>query len=238
MSVADPLGSLEHEARREDDARARPCWVSQKWFRFAILGALLALLASGVFLNGGSTGHGVTVAAESSSFTGQFLVATDELNDPRFIRTVVYMVHHDAGGAMGLVVNRPMGEASLEELLGGLGLDGKGVSGQILIHYGGPVEPGQGFVLHTADYKIEGTQLVKEGIAVTSQPEILRAIGTRSGPRRTLFALGYAGWASGQLEAEIKAGAWVVVPADEALLFDDNAEKKWERTMARRTINL
>jgi putative transcriptional regulator len=100
------------------------------------------------------------------------------------------------------------------------------------------VEPAQGFVLHTTDYAIEGTQVVKDGIAVTSQPEILRAIGTGTGPRKSLFALGYAGWSSGQLEGEIKAGAWVVVPADEALVFDEQYEKKWERAMARRTINL
>ncbi|MDE2179485.1 MAG: YqgE/AlgH family protein, partial [candidate division NC10 bacterium] len=113
-----------------------------------------------------------------------------------------------------------------------------GVSKQIRVHFGGPVEPGQGFVLHTADYTIEGTEVVADGIAVTARPEILRAIGTETGPRRSLFALGYAGWAPGQLEAEIKAGAWEIVPADEALVFDEHAETKWKRAMARRTIHL
>jgi putative transcriptional regulator len=182
--------------------------------------------------------RGAAVAAEPASLVGQFLVATDELKDPRFTRTVVYMVQHDAGGAMGLIVNRPMGEVSLADLLEGLGLDGKGVNGEILVHYGGPVEPGRGSVLHTAEYKIDGTQVVKDGIAVTSQPEILRAIATGTGPRKSLFVLGYAGWAPGQLEGEIKAGAWEIVPADEALVFDNNYEKKWERAMARRTIQL
>ena len=139
---------------------------------------------------------------------------------------------------MGLIVNRPVGEASVSELLKQAGLEGTGVKGKIRVHYGGPVEPGRGFVLHTADYKVEGTQVVKDGIAVTARPEILRAMGTGTGPRKSLFALGYAGWAPGQLEAEIKAGAWEIVPADEALVFDENAETKWERAMARRTIRL
>ena len=207
-------------------------------YRRGVLGALVLLIVAGV---GGASAVPGSVRGASeppAGLAGQFLVATDELTDPRFVRTVVYVIHHDAGGAMGLIVNRPMGEASLADLLGGLGLDGKGVNGEILIHYGGPVEPAQGFVLHTTDYKIEGTQIVKDGIAVTSQPEVLRAIGTGTGPRKSLFALGYAGWSPSQLEGEIKAGAWVVVPADEALVFDEQYEKKWERAMARRTINL
>lgn len=207
-------------------------------YRRGLLGALVLLITAGV--GGGSAvpGNAAGASGPPAGLTGQFLVATDELTDPRFVRTVVYVIRHDAGGAMGLIVNRPMGETSLADLLGRLGLDGKGVNGEILVHYGGPVEPAQGFILHTTDYKIEGTQIVKDGIAVTSQPEILRAIGTGTGPHKSLFALGYAGWSPGQLEGEIKAGAWVVVPADEALVFDEHYEKKWERAMARRTINL
>ena len=186
----------------------------------------------------GGAGKPVPVLAQSASLAGQFLVATDELRDPRFMRTVVYMVRHDASGAMGLIVNRPLGDAFLSDLLERLGLEGKGMAGEILVHYGGPVEPGRGFFLHTTDYKIESTQVIKDGIAITVQPEILRAIGAGTGPRRSLFAVGYAGWAAGQLEGEIKAGAWVAVPADEALVFDENYEKKWERAMARRMIQL
>lgn len=198
------------------------------------LGVVLALLILGM----AGAGEPVPVLAQSASLAGQFLVATDELRDPRFIRTVVYMIRHDASGAMGLIVNRPLGDAFLSDLLERLGLEGKGVAGEILVHYGGPVDPGRGFFLHTTDYKIESTQVIKDGIAITVQPEILRAIGAGTGPRRSLFAVGYAGWAAGQLEGEIKAGAWVAVPADEALVFDENYEKKWERAMARRTIQL
>ncbi len=202
------------------------------------LAALAGLLASGSGLPGVGAQTGMAGVARSASLAGLLLVARTELQDPRFSRTVVYMVHHDAGGAMGLIVNRPIGEASLSALLERLGGDGQGVTGEIRVHFGGPVEPARGFVLHTADYHIEGTQVVKDGIAVTARPEILRAIGTGTGPRKSLFALGYAGWASGQLEAELKAGDWEIVPADEALVFDETDEKKWERAMARRTIQL
>jgi len=216
----------------------RPVRVRSRLQYLASLTAIAGLMALGAGLTGTKASIGAAVAAEAAGLTGQFLVATDELQDPRFIRTVVYVVHHDAGGAMGLIVNRPIGDASLADLLERLGMEGKGINGEILVHFGGPVEPAQGFVLHTTDYATGGTQVVKDGIAVTSQPEILRAIGTGTGPRRSLFALGYAGWSPGQLEGEIKAGAWAVVPADEALVFDEHYEKKWERAMARRTINL
>jgi len=216
----------------------RPVRVRSRLQYLASLTAIAGLVALGAGLTGTKASIGAAVAAEAAGLTGQFLVATDELQDPRFIRTVVYVVHHDAGGAMGLIVNRPIGDASLADLLERLGMEGKGINGEILVHFGGPVEPAQGFVLHTTDYATGGTQVVKDGIAVTSQPEILRAIGTGTGPRRSLFALGYAGWSPGQLEGEIKAGAWAVVPADEALVFDEHYEKKWERAMARRTINL
>jgi putative transcriptional regulator len=205
----------------------------------AVMTAIAGLLTSG---SGLLPGAGVTIqmaaAAQSATLTGQLLVAGAELRDPRFVRSVVYIFHHDATGAMGLILNRPVAEASLSELLKQAGLEGTGVKGEIRVHFGGPVEPGQGFVLHTADYKIEGTKVVKDGIAVTTRPEILRAIGTGTGPRKSLFALGYAGWAPGQIEAEIKAGAWEIVPADEAIVFDENAETKWDRAMARRTIRL
>ncbi len=176
--------------------------------------------------------------ARSSTLAGQLLVAKPDLRDPRFVRSVVYIFEHDATGAMGLILNRPVREVSLAELLEQAGLDGTGVKGEIRLHFGGPVEPGKGFVLHTADYKTEGTKAVNNGIAVTTRIEILRAISTNTGPRKSLFMLGYAGWAANQLESEIQAGAWEIVPPDEELVFDEHAETKWDRAMAKRTIYL
>jgi putative transcriptional regulator len=204
----------------------------------ASLGTVALILAVASAVPGADGEKVAAVPPKADNLTGQLLVATAELRDPRFIRTVIYMVRHDAGGAMGLVVNRPMGDTPLAVLLEGLGMEGKGVHGEIRLHYGGPVDPRRGFVLHTTDYASENTRVVSDGIAITVESEILGAIGTGTGPRRALVALGYAGWAPGQVEAEIAAGAWVVVPADEALVFDDNHEKKWDRAMARRRIDL
>ncbi len=169
---------------------------------------------------------------------GQLLVATDEIRDPRFHHTVIYMVRHDATGAMGLVVNRPLAEAPLARLLELFGAGGQGVAGSVRVFYGGPVELSRAFVLHTADWTSPDTREVAGGIALTAHPAVLEAIGQGRGPRRSLFALGYAGWAPGQLEGEIERGAWISVPADEALVFDGDAEGKWQRAMARRKIDI
>ncbi|SRR6266571_1515530 len=169
---------------------------------------------------------------------GQLLVATDSLRDPRFVRTVIYMVRHDPSGALGLVVNRPLGTMPLARLLDSLGRSGEGVSGTIRLHYGGPVEPKRGFVLHTAEWAGEDSHVVQGGVALTTDPAIFEAIARGAGPRRLMVALGYAGWSPGQLEGEIEGGAWITVTADEALIFDEEASTKWDRAMARRKIVL
>ena len=173
-----------------------------------------------------------------SGLAGQLLVAAEEMGDPRFVQTVILMVRHDATGAIGLVVNRPIGEVPIAKLLEGVGLDGMGVRGDVRLHYGGPVERRQVLTIHTIDFAIEGTLRVPGGTAVTGNPEILRAIGRGKGPKRHLVVLGYAGWAPGQLEGEMKAGGWVAVPADAAIVFDDKYDTKWERAMARRRVNI
>jgi putative transcriptional regulator len=196
----------------------------------------MTVVAAGLLVQSGGTAsqNGSTPPAPAG-LAGQFLVAAEEMGDPRFVRSVIYMVRHEAtGGAMGLIVNRPMGEVPIAKLLQGIGLDAEGVTGEVRLHYGGPVEPQRGFTLHTDEFAIEETLKIAAGISLTTDPEVLRAIGQGRGPRRHLVALGYAGWAPGQLESEMKAGAWIAVPADAALLFDDKADTKWERAKARR----
>ena len=176
---------------------------------------------------------------QSAGLTGQLLVATPELEGPTFTRTVIYMVRHDArGGAMGLVVNRQLGEVPMAVLLRQSGLPGEGAKGSVRLHVGGPVEATRIFVLHTDDYAGPDTVRVGNGVAITSEPSILTSIIEGKGPRRARFTLGYAGWAPGQLEAEMKAGYWAVVPSDDAILFDDAYETKWDRAMAKRRISL
>jgi putative transcriptional regulator len=173
------------------------------------------------------------------SLAGRLLVATPELQDPNFRETVVYMIHHDENGAMGLVVNRVLGSGPLDDLLERLGIDAEVEADvEVEVHYGGPVEAGRGFMLHTPDYRSEDTTVVSGLAALTVTPEILRDIATGKGPRRSLFALGYAGWLPHQLEDELAVGAWVVVEADEMLLFDHQNDTKWQRAFDRRGIDL
>jgi putative transcriptional regulator len=200
--------------------------------------ATVILLVGLLVRPAGTASQNGATPPQSGGLAGQFLVAAEEMGDPRFVRTVILVIRHDATGAMGLVVNRPVGEVPMARLLEGIGLDATGVRGEVRLHYGGPVEPQQGLTLHSPEYTIDGTLRVIGDIAVTGNPEVLRAIGAGRGPKRYLIALGYAGWAPGQLEGEMKAGAWVAVPADAALTFDENYDTKWQRAMARRQVVL
>ena len=177
-------------------------------------------------------------APAAPSLAGQLLVASEEMQDSRFARTVVYVIRHDATGAEGFVVNRPIREIGLGELMEQMGLPGGGVPGMVRLHAGGPVEPFGVFALHTGEWSTPGTRQVPGGLAVTAQAEILRAIAEGRGPRRVLFLLGYTGWGPGQLEAEMKGGYWLRAPADEALVFGPDHESKWDRARTRQKIDL
>ncbi len=172
------------------------------------------------------------------TLAGQLLVAAPDLPDPRFARTVIYLVRHDRTGAQGFVVNRPLGEMPLKALMEQMGLSAAGVDGTVRIQAGGPVEGFGVFALHTGDWTGPGTVAVDGGFAVTAQPDILRALARAEGPRRVIFLLGYAGWGPGQLEAEILDGRWLRAPADEALVFGPEHAAKWERARARQRIDL
>lgn len=165
--------------------------------------------------------------------TGQLLVAMPQMRDPRFARSVIYMCAHNADGAMGLVVNRRVGSITFDDLLQQLGLGPNRRNDDIRIHFGGPVEQGRGFVLHSADYQQSGTMRVDDGVALTATLDILKEMAAGGGPRRTLLALGYAGWGPGQLDAEIQANGWLQVPADEGLVFDEDVDNKWERAIGK-----
>ena len=170
--------------------------------------------------------------------TGQLLVASANMGDPRFIRTVIYIVSHGPDGAMGLVVNRELGTAPVSALLNEFGVADSEAAGDVRVHYGGPVERDRGFVLHSSDFVGEGTVAVNGEVALSADIEILRAIAEGQGPGRSLFALGYAGWAPGQLEDEIERDDWFSVPLDLNLVFDDALDTKWDRAFGRRGIDL
>jgi putative transcriptional regulator len=178
-------------------------------------------------------GIDTAVTGNESYLAGQLLVAMPGMRDPRFARTVIYMCAHTAEGAMGLVLNRILEQITFSDLLTQLGIEpGEGQQG-IHVHFGGPVETGRGFVLHSPDYAQDGTLVVSATVALTATVDILRAIAAGNGPRQHLLALGYAGWGPGQLDSEIRANGWLHVAADEALVFDRDLADKWERAMAK-----
>jgi putative transcriptional regulator len=178
-------------------------------------------------------------ATEPEQFlTGQLLVATQETGDPRFAESVIYMVRHDAQGALGLIINRPLAKGPIDDLLKGFGVEAKNPQGEIIVHYGGPVSTRQGFLLHSDDILLASSIKAKDGIAMTTDTKLLEAMAQGEGPRQALFMLGYAGWAPGQLEAEIKADSWFTIPGDKALIFGKDAERKWKLASERRRISL
>jgi len=176
-------------------------------------------------------------SGESGYLTGQLLVAMPQMQDPRFARTVVYMCAHTANGAMGLVLNRLVDNVTFPDLLEQLNITGGEVEHEIHVHFGGPVETGRGFVLHSADYVQDATLVIDQQVALTATVDILKAIARGRGPKSSLLALGYAGWGPGQLDGEIQANGWLSVGADDALLFDPEIESKWERAMAKLGID-
>lgn len=196
----------------------------------------LAGAAMLVFCAGAIASDQLSVAQESPFLTGQFLVATPEIGDPRFVETVIYMIRHDQEGAMGLVINRPVAQGPIGDVLKALGVEDENASDKVILHYGGPVDPARLFVIHSSDYVNEDSTDLGSGVAMTADTEIVRAVARGKGPQQSLFVFGYAGWAPGQLEAEIKANAWFSIPAEKALIFDSDAESKWERARAKRKI--
>jgi putative transcriptional regulator len=202
--------------------------------RIRQFGLRLLFLASALFF----TSVGVIADETSDTLSGQLLVASPEMKDPRFVETVIYMVKHNAEGALGLVINRPLAKGPMQDLLKGLGSEITGAKGEIVLHYGGPVSPAAGFILHTDDVLLDDSTKVKDGLAVTSDVKLLEAMSRGKGPRQALVIMGYAGWAPGQLEAELKAEAWFVAPADKALVFGKDPEKKWRQALDKRQIPL
>lgn len=175
------------------------------------------------------------------SLAGQLLVAAPSMPDVRFAKSVIYMVVHDESGAVGAMVNRPMGEVSLADLIDNLGLESEAAEGRIGVHYGGPMENEVGFVLHTGegvDLSDGQTLGIAGGFALSQDIAVVQAIIAGTGPRRSMLVFGYAGWGPGQLEKEMQHDDWLLVPADEDIVFGANHDSKWQRAMERRGVDL
>ena len=195
---------------------------------------LLRIFGLIAFLAGAAGGIDAGTA-HAASLSGKVLVASEGMPDPRFQETVIYMIDHDENGAFGLVVNKPSAVGPIGTLLDELGIDaeeyGFDVPRSVTLHYGGPVDPGRGFVLHSDEYEVDGTQHVSNGIALTISPEALIDIALGQGPRRSLIIFGYSGWGPAQLEGELARGDWTVTDADPDLVLGTDHESKWQRSL-------
>src|SRR5262245_2279014 len=177
---------------------------------------------------------------------GQMLIAMPSMGDERFARTVIYVCAHSSEGAMGIIVNQPAPHISFPDLLVQLEvvpasdlIQLPARAGGVKVLKGGPVDTQRGFVLHSADFFIENSTLpIDEGICLTATLDILKAIARGEGPASAILALGYAGWAPGQVEQEINQNGWLHCAADSELIFGQDIEGKYTRAMKKIGIDL
>lgn len=185
-------------------------------------------------------------SAKSGYLDGQLLIAMPSMTDKRFARSVIYMCTHSAEGAMGLIVNQRAKHISFPQLLQQLGIVPKAaaetVAPDILmhkVHVGGPVDTKRGFVLHSADYNAPSNTLaIDTRISLTATIDILKAMAHGTGPDKAMLALGYAGWAPGQLEAEIQHNGWLNCPADPDIIFSPDIDLKYDQALARIGVDI
>ncbi len=178
------------------------------------------------------------VAAAESFTEGKLLVAAPSMADPRFRGTVIYMCEHDGDGALGLILNRRIGLVPAAEVAAQFEIDSPAGENEVAVHWGGPVEPGRGFVLHSDEYASESTRRVAAGIAYSFDLETLKAVIGGDGPARALVMVGYAGWGPRQLESELARDDWQVVPADADFIFETAPDSMWQAARDRFGIEL
>ncbi len=179
------------------------------------------------------------ISSSTGYLNGQLLVATPLVSSPGFSKSVIFLCAHDAGGAMGIIINHIIENISYKELFEQLAIEGSQNAPRLAVHYGGPVEINRGFVI----YHYEGeappdTLLTVNNIAISSSIHVLRDIAAGKGPTERILALGYAGWAPGQLETEIESNSWLSVPASRELIFDTDNGTKWSRAAQSQGIDI
>ncbi|MCT4554404.1 MAG: YqgE/AlgH family protein [Pelagimonas sp.] len=173
-----------------------------------------------------------TTKAGTTNLTGRMLIAMPGMGDPRFDHSVVFLCDHSDEGAMGLIINKPSKDVDMPGLLSQLSIEPVADLSQCAVYFGGPVEMGRGFVLHSGDYASAMTTVqVLEGIHMTATLDILEELGRGEGPSKWMMALGYAGWGAGQLESELAQNAWLVCDGAAELVFDLPDEGKWEAAL-------
>ncbi|WP_090201814.1 YqgE/AlgH family protein [Yoonia tamlensis] len=166
--------------------------------------------------------------AQDTNLTGKLLIAMPAMDDPRFAHSVIYMCSHSDDGGMGLIVNKPQVNLQFSDLLEQMGINKAPGVRDIRVHFGGPVDQARGFVLHSNDYTAAtGTLEVADEISMSATLDVIEDIASGAGPRTSLLALGYAGWAPGQLESEIAQNGWLTCDARSDIVFGRANEHKW-----------
>lgn len=175
----------------------------------------------------------------TQSFENHFLIAMPSMQDPYFSRSLTYICEHNENGAMGLVINQPVG-MSLKELLSQADKDAVVLEEKAsdIVVAGGPVSQDRGFILHTTKPGYSSSLVLTSDIMVTTSKDILSTLGDGSGPEKAIVALGYAGWTAGQLEEEIQQNSWLIIEADLELLFDVPIHKKWQSAVQKLGIDI
>ncbi len=175
--------------------------------------------------------------SNSSFLTGKLVVSMPHSEDSRFYQSVIYICGHDETGAMGIMINKPLSTVKFTDLLDQLSIDYPPTVPNLPIYYGGPVEIGRGFVLHTCDFMTESSTAISNNIALTATLDILRAIAYHIGPAKKIMALGYVGWGAFQLEQEIQNNGWIVIDVKEDLVFTPEIDSIWKSAMASIGVN-
>ena len=182
--------------------------------------------------------RGVRASGGDSFLEGKLLIAMPGMTDPHFEKSVIFMCAHSAEGAMGIMINKPVSGLSFHDLMEKLELRVTPDTPNFPILYGGPVETGRGFVLHSGEYESsEATLPVSEDVSLTATLDILRAMAVGRGPEHAIFALGYAGWTAGQIEEEIRRNGWIHCDSDPELLFDPDLDNKWSTALRKLGID-
>ncbi len=176
--------------------------------------------------------------SDPTDLTGKLLIAAPAMSDPRFVGTVIFLCAYSSDGAMGLIINRPTPEIPLDNLLDQLDIKTGPDKRDIRVHFGGPVETGRGFVLHSNDYQAaDATLKVNDALSMTASLDILQSMAQGGGPAHARLMLGYSGWGPGQLENEIVDNGWLIADAPPDLVFQSDTGGIWEAALAHLGIN-
>jgi len=172
------------------------------------------------------------------SFKGQFLIAMPSLTDPNFFQTVTFICEHSHEGTMGIIINRIYPDLYSKNLFNELNIEFVAGMENLPIHFGGPVNQNQVFVLHGSPFEWEACLKISDNIAMTNSKDILTAIAKGEGPESLIISLGCAGWGSGQIEDEIMANSWLNVSSDDTVLFNTPIRQRWEKAAKNLGIDL